>query len=225
MSVEGKLREFIAEYGERACILLKAIYEELSSESGLKLGDFSVKGLRSRLKSWGIEYNPVPLLLKLEKEIGVIETSYRSTTQRWWHVIDMRALENALGECGVSPHNEIGDPRARLLRLQFHVLRPYEILEAFKRIQSRGAVSRGDLEFVRRIAFNELPLLIKIKEEAENLGYNIELREEIEVIEKIVEAAEKVILTGDSEKAGSTWRTHQYALREQNKPYTLTDSS
>jgi hypothetical protein len=86
-------------------------------------------------------------------------------------------------------------------------------------------VSRGDLEFVRRIAFNELPLLIKIKEEAENLGYNIELREEIEVIEKIVEAAEKVILTGDSEKAGSTWRTRQYALREQSKPYTLTDSS
>jgi hypothetical protein len=72
-----------------------------------------VKGLRSRLKSWGIEYNPVPLLLKLEKEIGVIETSYRSTTQRWWHVIDRRALENALGECGVSPHGDVGDPRAR----------------------------------------------------------------------------------------------------------------
>jgi len=204
LSVYSKLREFIAEYGERACILLKAIHEESSSESRLKLGDFSVKGLKSRLKSWDVEYNPVPLLLKLEKEIGVIETSYRSTTQRWWRVIDREALENALGECSASPYSGIEDPRARLLKLQFHVLKPYEILEVLKRIQSRRATSKSDLEFVKRIAFNELPLLIKMKEEAENLGYNIELREEIEVVEKIVEIAEKIVL--NSRRAEHTWK-------------------
>jgi len=206
LSVEGKLREFIAEYGERACTLLKAIHEESSSESGLKLGDFSVKGLKSRLKSWDIEYNPVPLLLKLEKEVGVIETSYRSTTQRWWRVIDRRALENALVECGASPYSGVEDVRARLLKLQFHVLKPHEILEALKRIQSRRAASKSDLEFVRRITFNELPLLIKVKEEAESLGYNVELREEIEVVEKIVEVAEKIIL--NSRRAEHTWKNH-----------------
>jgi hypothetical protein len=80
LSLDDRLREFVAEYGERACIVLKAIHEESSLGGRLKLGDFSIKGLKARLKSWGVEYNPTPLLLKLEKELNLIETSYRSTS-------------------------------------------------------------------------------------------------------------------------------------------------
>ncbi len=196
MSLDDKLREFVVEYGERACILLKAIYEESISRSGLKLGDFSVRGLKGRLKSWGVEYNPTPLLLKLEKELNLIETSYRSTTQRWWRIISREALEKALRMCGeTSQYRSIDDPRLRLLRIQLHTLRPWEILETLRKIRDKETMTKSDIEFVKRIAFNELPLLIKIREEVESLEHGRELlQEEVEVVERIVEVVEDLVL-------------------------------
>jgi len=206
LNIDTKLKEFIIEYGERACILLKAIYEESSSQRELKLGDFSVKGLKSKLKSWGIDYNPIPLILKLEKELNIIETSYRSTTQRWWRILDRGILERALRECNITPqHRILEDSRARILKIQLHILKPWEILGMLKNIQSKNTMTKSDLELVKRIAFNELPILIKIKEEAESLGYNIGLREELEVVERIIEVLEEVVLRKESSENKIVW--------------------
>jgi hypothetical protein len=84
----------------------------------------------------------------------------------------------------------------RLLRIQFHALRPWEILEALGRIKAKDAMSRSDLELLRRIVFNELPLLIELKGKVESLGYDSELREEVSVVERIVEIAEELVLRG-----------------------------
>jgi hypothetical protein len=54
----------------------------------------------------------------------------------------------------------------------------------------------SDLELLRRIVFNELPLLIELKEKVESLGYDSELREEVSVVERIVEVAEELVLRG-----------------------------
>jgi hypothetical protein len=197
LSLDDRLREFVVEYGERACIVLKAIHEESSLGGRLKLGDFSIKGLKARLKSWGVEYNPTPLLLKLEKELNLIETSYRSTTQRWWRITNREALERALALCRGAPRSgDIEDPMVRLLRIQFHVLRPWEILETLRRIKAKDAMSRSDLELLKRIVFNELPLLIELKGKVESLGYDSELQEEVSVVERIIEIAEELVLRG-----------------------------
>ena len=83
------LEEFIAEYGERGTLVLRAILEEYMSPKGrAALGDFSFQGLKRRINSYGVRYNPAPLLRVLEKNIGVIETTYRSTSQRWWRVLN-----------------------------------------------------------------------------------------------------------------------------------------
>lgn len=203
MVLEDSLRELLAEHGERACILLKAIYEESRVSSGFKLGDFSVKGVKSRLKSWGVEYNPVPLLLKLEKELGVIETSYRSTTQRWWRVVNMRIIEDALKACGLRVDRSPSDHRVRLLKLQFHALKPGDILRNLRKLESKSALTKSDMEFIRRVAFKELPLLLKLKEEAEKLGYSNDLQNEINLIEELMEVMEKLILR-DGEEPGYT---------------------
>ena len=79
--MEG-LEEFLAKYGERGYALLKAILEaSLAPRRGPGFGDFSFKEIKARLASYGLNYNPSVLLAKLEKEYGVIETSYRSGTQ------------------------------------------------------------------------------------------------------------------------------------------------
>jgi hypothetical protein len=57
-------------------------------------------------------------------------------------------------------------------------------------------MSKSDLELLRRIVFNELPLLIELKEKVESLGYDSELREEVSVVERIVEVAEELVLRG-----------------------------
>jgi len=193
LSLESTAREFIAEYGERACLLLRAIYEESREAGDAKLGDFSVKGVKARLKSWGIEYNPVPLLMKLERELGVIETSYRSTTQRWWRVRNTEFIEKALRMCGVRVTRSLEDSRVRLLRIQFMVLNPKGIAENLRRLLSKKALTKADLEFIRRVVFEELPLMVKLKEDAEKLGYEAELREELEAVEELMDIVERLV--------------------------------
>ncbi|MCS7107444.1 MAG: hypothetical protein NZ902_05010 [Acidilobaceae archaeon] len=178
------LRAFVAEYGERGELLLRAMLEEARSSSAAKLGDFSFKGLRNRLKVMGIEYNPAPLLMKLEKEIGIIETSYRSSTQRWWKIVDKHALEEVLGVEELSI-------RGRLLRAQLHTLNPRGMAETLRGMMGRK-LSEVDRARLRKIAFEELPLLVKVIEEARALGEEA-LEEEIRAAEEVLELFELVV--------------------------------
>jgi len=69
------LREFIAKYGERGYYMIKAVLDASLAGGKAKLGDFDLKGVKERLKSMGLDYNPVPLLYALERTYGVIRTS------------------------------------------------------------------------------------------------------------------------------------------------------
>lgn len=205
MNLEVMLRAFIAEYGERALALLKAIIEESREGGNFKLGDFSVKGLRARLKMMGVEYNPVPLLSKLEKEIGAIETTYRSTTQRWWKIVDKSVIQELLREYeGGGEERE--DPRVKLLRIQYMSLNPREILETLSKLSTKNSLTQVEKRKLREIAFKELPLLLKILEEIRENNLEETLAEEVKVIEAIIAYAE------------ATARKH-------SKPETITGSS
>ncbi|MEM1773501.1 MAG: hypothetical protein QXO93_00050 [Acidilobaceae archaeon] len=213
-TIEAKLREFIAEYGERGYITLKLMLEEAKSRKvGIKLGDFSIRGIRSRLKTLNIEYNPAPLIVKLEKEIGLIETTYRSTNQRWWRIVDIKALESIVRE--YEGHGEVElSTKARLLRIQFYSLNPKSILETLKSLSDKKLTDTERLR-LKKIAFEDLPLLVKILEEAKSSGEDKILEKEIKVIEDIIALFESIVTdSGEIEELVSSERLEVNSIRE-----------
>lgn len=178
--------EFLARYGERGEMVLQAILDA-SRRRGLRPGpgDFDFRGVKEALARMGVSYNPAPLLRVLEKEYGLIETTYHSGSQHWWRIIDKRAIEEALGTVGADP----GDPRLRLLRIQFYSLDPEGVMDLLQRLATRKRLSRAERERLRRIAFEVLPLLVKWLEEASQ-EYPDELAGEIAYAEEILELAE-----------------------------------
>ena len=179
------LDEFVAKYGERAYYVLKAILEATMRVRGARLGDFDLKSLKEVLSSYGLEYNPVPLLYSLEKRYGVIRTSYRSSQQHWWTIVDRRQIERAVaGYEG----REVGDDYGlRLLRVQFYSLEPFEML---RRLKAAASADRGVRKRVlESIAFDALPRLVEFLERAKE-KYQYELSGEIKLAEEILYLAE-----------------------------------
>lgn len=194
----NRLDEFLAKYGERGYLVLRAIIEEADSNwGGPGLGDFNFKGVKSRIMGYGVEYNPGPLLSRLEKDYGVIETTYKSSNQHWWRIVNREAIIAALRRYeGLEPE-EPGEPdaRARLLRIQFYSLEPDRMLEYLKRIGRLKRLSEADRRRLRRIVFEDLPLLVQFLEEAE-AEYSDQLAREISLAHAILDAAEKLVAPG-----------------------------
>lgn len=181
---QPSLKEFLSKYGDRGHYVIKAILDASLSGGRAKLGDFDLKGLKGRLKSMGLDYNPVPLLYALERTYGVIRTTYRSSAQHWWEIADRRALQDALAELG-GP-DEVDDYEARLLRMQFYSLEPERVLRQLR-------ASRRPRQLAARLAFTTLPFLVKFLRRAKE-RYPDELAKEIEMAEQILELAERAIM-------------------------------
>lgn len=197
------LEEFIAKYGERGYLVLKAILEAAKrAKKPFSLGDFSFKDVKAVLKSMGVDYNPAPLLSKLEKEYGVIETSYKSSSQRWWRIVDRRTLESIVREWEGRPEPDPEDPRLRMLRIQFYSLQPYEILDLLTRLSKRRRLNSAEKARLRRIAFEDLPLIVDFIERAQS-DYPDELSQEIAVAESILDLFEELV--GPASRSGGVY--------------------
>ena len=181
---QPSLKEFLSKYGERGYYVVKAILDASLSGGRAKLGDFDLKGLKERLRSMGLDYNPVPLLYSLERTYGVIRTTYRSSNQHWWEIVDRRALQEALAELGGG--EEADDYEARLLRIQFYSLDPERILQQLRS-------SRRPRQLAARLAFTTLPFLVKFLKKAKE-RYPDELAKEIDMAEQILELTERAIM-------------------------------
>ncbi len=187
----GRAWEFLARYGDKGAMLLRAILEAARARRGRPgPGDFDYRSVRSALARMGVSYNPAPLLGILEREFGLIETTYRSSGQHWWRILDRRGIEEALREYEGAPEPDPGDPRLRLLRIQFYSLNPGEIMDYLQRAASRRRLTRAEAERLRRIAFEDLPLLVRWLEEARS-EYPDDLADEIAYAEEILELAEE----------------------------------
>jgi hypothetical protein len=187
------IRDFIARYGEKGYWVAKAILVAAARSDG-SLGDFSIKDVKKALNELGITYNPSPILSKLEKEYGFIETTYKSSSQHWWKIVNRSALEEIIS---YFEENE-GDYRLRLLKIQFYSLRPFELINKLASIIKRsGKVSEREKRFLLSLSFNILPLLVKFLENAED-SYEKELNREIILARKILRMAEDAILLASS---------------------------
>ena len=194
--IPGPADEFLAKYGDKGLAVLKAIIAASRTRlGGPRLGDFSYKDIKEYLARHGISYNPSLLLSKLEKEYGLIETTYKSGGQHWWRVIDLDSLEAAIqrydGGDDSRGENEL-PPRARMLLIQFYALEPERILETLHRLSRRKRLSQAEQGLLRRVVFEDLPRIVEFLEEAE-ASYPEELEAEIMMAEAILEMAEKIV--------------------------------
>jgi len=184
------VREFLARYGEKGALILRAVLDAARRRRPGAPGDFDFRSVKAALARMGVSYNPAPLLGILEREYGVIETTYHTSGQHWWRLVDPRAVEAALREYDGLPDEDPDDPRLRLLKTQFYSLNPYSILESLQRLASRRRLTRAEAEKLRMIAFNDLPLLVRWLEEA-RAEYPDELAAEISLAEDVLDLAEE----------------------------------
>ncbi|MEM0065650.1 MAG: hypothetical protein QXZ22_02335 [Sulfolobales archaeon] len=163
------IEDLLSKYGGRAYYVLKAALEvaEENREMGLsRLGDFDYRSLVRKLKSWGIEYNPSNLLKVIEKEYGLVRTSYRSSNQRWWVFTDISLVKLALEDS----RDEPGDPEEELLAIQIAVLDVDKVIAELTSILTREKISPTDEKRLKEIVLNDLPPIIEVYKKATNYG-------------------------------------------------------
>ena len=203
--VRDRVLEFLAKYEERGLLVLKAAIAAAIArkrEGGVKLGDFSYRDIVVRLRAQGISYNPSMLLRILERDYGVIETSYRSGNQHWWKFVDFDSVVEAVeayekGDDAIGAlkedDEEIGlesDPRVELVRVQVAALRPRKLLKTLRVLAAKKRLTSRDVKVFQDLAFNVLPKLVHVLEKARE--YEEELVEEIALLEKVLKLAVKI---------------------------------
>ena len=180
---EARAREFLEKYGERGEMVVRAALEVADAyrkKGKAVLGDFDFKGVVKRLKQYGFDYNPSPLLSKLEKEYALIETSYKSANQHWWRFVDEEALRLALSE---EDEEEELDPQIAVLKVQTAALEIDEVKAKLAKILSKGKMSVAEKKWFRNFAFETLPLIAKVAEKVLEEGIeDPELLETVEVL-------------------------------------------
>ena len=189
--VSARVREFLEEYGERAALVLRSaleVAEEYRASGKNVLGDFDYRGLVQKLKLKGVSYNPSPLLRKLEREYGIIETTYKSEKQHWWRFIDEEAVREAL-----EGDEEIEDPKLIMLKVQVAALGISEIKEKLKKLTSKKKLNAADRKWFKNFAFDTLPLITKVVQEILEEGYeDPELMEAVSALKLSLRVAKKL---------------------------------
>jgi len=165
---ESIITEFLLKYGERGKAVIKAaleISQEYRDTGKWDLGHFDFKGLVRKLEELGIHYNPSRLLRIMERDYGIIETSYRSGSQRWFTFSDMEAIKKVLKSLENSTSFLIDDPEAFVLELQVKAIRVDDIYKKVRDISSKPKLTAADKEFLKKTIFDDLPLIAKVLKE------------------------------------------------------------
>jgi hypothetical protein len=188
--VRVSLLECYRRYGEKLVSVLRTaigIAKENRLRGGQLPGDFDYRSLVDGLNSTGFQYNPSLLLRALEREYGVIETSYRSSNQHWYRFRDLEAVEQALNSIiGLDSVDE--DPEIAMVKIQIKALQIRYWLGKLRSISIKNRLNRSDIKMFERFSFNILPKLVKIMKIAEE--YEDQLYSEINIVKDIISLAQ-----------------------------------
>jgi len=183
------LREALSKYGVKLRIVLETAVE-LAKTNRLRgedrLGDFDYRSLVEALRAKGFDYNPSQLLRILEREYGVIVTTYHTSNQHWYKFKDLEAVESVLRGYEGSEH-VVEDPEVMMLRIQVRSLRPREILRFLKRLAMKPRLTARDIERFESFAFEKLPKIIRLLKAIED--YEDELVAEAHILREVLELA------------------------------------
>ncbi len=188
------LREALDKYGFKLRIVLETAIEiakrnRLSGNG--KLGDFDYRALVEALRAKGFDYNPSQLLRILEREYGIIVTSYHTSNQHWFKFKDLELVEKVLkGRNWVDSSVLEYDPEVTMIKIQVRSIRPKETIEFLKKLTMKPRLSIRDIEKFEEFAFSKLPKVVKLLRLAEE--YEDELAAEIHVLREILDLAYEV---------------------------------
>ncbi len=158
--VRDRTIEALAKYGERAKAVLRVALSIYDQNGESELGHFDYKGVYSELQSLGYSWDPKMILRALERDFGIIETSYKSSNQHWWKFIDPEEVRNALEE-GEE------DDEVRLVKIQANSLDIDGLEKRLEFMLKKSRLTDVDRALFKRIAFEDLKLAIDVCKAAE----------------------------------------------------------
>ncbi len=154
-NVRDRTTEFLLRFGDRGKVVLET---SLNCEPN-QLGDFSYKCVQETLIREGYGFDPKMLLRSMEKDFGITETSYKSANQHWWKFIDRSQVEETISQ-------EEEDPSVSLVRIQAESLNLAGIEKKLSFLMGKAVYSEVDRRAFRQFSFEELPLLVKVYNDA-----------------------------------------------------------
>ncbi len=169
---ESILMEFLMKYGEKGRAVLRAAFEvaeEYLSSGESIAGHFDFRGVVRKLDEIGFKYNPSQLLRIMEREYGIIETTYRTSTRRWYSFTDLDAVRKVLDNFR---DEEIfdEDPEIELLKIQVSSLDLDFLRRRILKISRSNPSSPLFKEELRQVVFDELPYVVKVLKKAVKYG-------------------------------------------------------
>ncbi len=186
--------EFLIRYGEKAYYVLKTaleISEEYKLSGKYFPGDFDSKGLIKKLRERGIRYNPTQLLRLMEREYGIIETTYKSATQHWWSFTNREAVTEAL-RIYEGGEEIILDPEVSVIDLQVKLLDLGRIIRILKALKSKLRLTDNDRRIIKDIIIHELPDIALVAKNA--MKYGDRYKDFLAKFRLIIKLAEEVII-------------------------------
>ncbi|BFI75074.1 hypothetical protein [Sulfurisphaera ohwakuensis] len=175
-NVSDRTLEFLLKFGEKGRIILQAALDCSYENNKPELGDFSYKDVVDKLSQLGYSYDPKMILRALEKDYGILETTYKSSNQHWWKFIDKEQVETILNE------NKEGDPKIELIKIKFYSLEPQKIERKLDLMSKKSIITEIDKKTFRLMVFDELSKLTEIYEEASQYEETLPIAERIKRI-------------------------------------------
>lgn len=191
--VRDRTLEALGKYGDRARLVLSLALSIADSRRGKPgLGDFDYKSLVRSLESLGVEYNPSPLLRSLERDYGIVETTYHSSGRHWWRFIDAEAVREALRIYEHGGEAERSDePGVKLIKAQVAALEPARLLGLLRELASKPRLTSMDKRLFRTLVFGDIELAYRILMKIEGEYPDI-LSSEAETLRQIIELGYRV---------------------------------
>ncbi|MEM0379956.1 MAG: hypothetical protein QW607_00585 [Desulfurococcaceae archaeon] len=216
-TVKDRVIDFLNKYGDKGYIVLKTIID-ISNDPEIdhRLGDFSYKHLVFKLRKIGIDYNPHNIIRILEKEYGLIEKTYLSTTQKWWRLVDPETIRKTILEYGNGV--DLEDPDLKLLVIKYRSIEPLNILNNLRRLVIKDKLSNSEKEFFRKIVFNELDTIVDLINKMQQ--YEEVFREELKILKEIISLSERVsmkIFNTSKMFNEKSFENHVYAIESEKE--------
>lgn len=173
--VRDRTTEALLRFGERCKLILKAAISIAESNDKKELGDFDYKTLVEKLQEVGLDKDPKMILRALERDYGIIETTYKSANQHWWRFINIEEVKEAIGD-------EIEDPEIQLIKIQANSLNLAELERKLRFMLNKPVLSEVDRALFKKIAFDELNYVMEVYRKASMYEETYDIAEKIKTI-------------------------------------------
>jgi hypothetical protein len=173
--VRDRTTEALLRFGDRCKLILKAAISIAESNDKKELGDFDYKTLVEKLQEAGLDKDPKMILRALERDYGIIETTYKSANQHWWRFINIEDVKEAIGD-------EIEDPEIQLIKIQANSLNLTELERKLRFMLNKPVLSEVDRTLFKKIAFEELNYVMEVYRKASMYEETYDIAEKVKTI-------------------------------------------